>query len=44
MLIDILIKILFAMLAVIFGSVAIIVIVVVVREGITERRNHGRQH
>ena len=40
MLIDILIKILFAMLAVIFGSVAIIVIVVVVREGMAERRKH----
>ena len=44
MLIDILLKIIFAMLGIVFGSVAIIVIVVVIREGITERRRNGRQH
>ena len=43
MLIDILIKITFAMLALTFLSMAIITIIVVIREGMAERRNHGRR-
>ena len=41
---DILLKIVFAVLAVMFGSMAIIVIIVVIREGMNERGKHGRQH
>ena len=43
MLIDILIKIGLALLALTFLSMAIITIIVVIREGMAERRNHGRR-
>ena len=42
--IDIFIKVMCGMLAVFFLSMAIITIIVVIREGMAERRNHGRQH
>ena len=42
MLIDILIKIGFALLALMFLSMAVITIIVVIREGMAERRKHGR--
>ena len=43
MLIDILIKIGLALLALTFLSMAIITIIMVIREGMAERRNHGRR-